>query len=175
MNSVQIPKQERLALLPTLSLAERRAIRQGIVDEARSWLGTPFHIAGRVKGAGVDCGQLLYCVWHACGFFPEEETGLFAGDWFCHTTEEKYRYRIMRHAFETAEGIGYATMKALPGSLMLVKALRSNVYNHGGIVVEWPRVIHAGSRLVEEVNATYDPMWANMKVMNFDIWPEGTL
>lgn len=30
-----------------------------IVAEARTWLGTPFHHQGRVKGAGVDCIGLV--------------------------------------------------------------------------------------------------------------------
>lgn len=29
------------------------------VAEAITWLGTPYHHQGRVKGVGVDCGTLL--------------------------------------------------------------------------------------------------------------------
>lgn len=29
------------------------------VAEALTWLGTPYHQQGRVKGVGVDCGTLL--------------------------------------------------------------------------------------------------------------------
>ncbi len=34
-------------------------IRNKIVEEARSWLNTPFHHQGRVKGVGVDCVGLV--------------------------------------------------------------------------------------------------------------------
>ncbi len=30
-----------------------------IVDEARSWIGTPFHHQARQKGVGVDCAGLI--------------------------------------------------------------------------------------------------------------------
>lgn len=33
--------------------------REQLISEARSWLGTPFHHQGRVKGAGVDCVGVL--------------------------------------------------------------------------------------------------------------------
>ena len=29
------------------------------VQEALTWLGTPYHHQGRVKGVGVDCGTLI--------------------------------------------------------------------------------------------------------------------
>ncbi len=161
-----------LVNLADVPLAEREKIREKVVAEAFTWIGTPFHIGGRVKGAGVDCGQLLYCVYHACGLIPEEEAGLFAGDWFCHTTEERYQFRMFRHAYKIVEGRAYGSLAAKPGSAVLVKAAGSDLYNHGGIVVRWPRVIHAGCEVVEEVDAMYDPLWAFNVVMHFDLWPE---
>lgn len=41
--------------------------RAQIVREARSWLGTPFHHQGRVKGVGVDCAGVAVEVAKACG------------------------------------------------------------------------------------------------------------
>lgn len=41
---------------------EKTATRQQIVDEARTWLGTPFVHQGRLKGVGVDCIGLVICV-----------------------------------------------------------------------------------------------------------------
>lgn len=41
--------------------------RADVVAEARSWLGTPFHHQGRLKGIGVDCGGLLICVANKLG------------------------------------------------------------------------------------------------------------
>ena len=35
---------------------------QKIIDEARTWIGTPFYHTGRERGVGVDCCGLLICV-----------------------------------------------------------------------------------------------------------------
>jgi hypothetical protein len=45
--------------------------RQAVIAEARSWIGTPFHDRARVKGAGVDCLQLLIASYHAAGLLPD--------------------------------------------------------------------------------------------------------
>lgn len=38
-----------------------------IVAEARSYIGTPFHHQGRVKGIGIDCVGLVIGIAHALG------------------------------------------------------------------------------------------------------------
>ena len=40
--------------------------RLNIVQEARSWIGTPFRHQAKVKGHGVDCAQLIIGVGEAC-------------------------------------------------------------------------------------------------------------
>ena len=45
-------------------LTDRQRI---IIEQARTWLGTPFAHQGRVKGLGVDCGGLLVCVGREVG------------------------------------------------------------------------------------------------------------
>jgi hypothetical protein len=41
--------------------------RAQIVTEARTWLGTPFHHQGRVRGVGVDCIGVIGCSAVTCG------------------------------------------------------------------------------------------------------------
>ena len=41
--------------------------RDQIIEEARSWLGTPFRHQGRVKGVGCDCAGLVVGVASALG------------------------------------------------------------------------------------------------------------
>lgn len=45
-----------------------------IITEARTWIGTPFHHQGRVKGAGVDCIGLVIGVAHALGLSDFDST-----------------------------------------------------------------------------------------------------
>jgi cell wall-associated NlpC family hydrolase len=42
-------------------------LRAMVVEEARSWAGTPFRHQARVKGVGVDCAQLVIAVGEAAG------------------------------------------------------------------------------------------------------------
>jgi NlpC/P60 family putative phage cell wall peptidase len=46
-------------------------IRQQIVTEARSWIGTPFRHQARLKGVGVDCAGLLIGVARALELVPD--------------------------------------------------------------------------------------------------------
>jgi cell wall-associated NlpC family hydrolase len=43
-----------------------------IVETARTWLGTPFHHQGRVKGAGVDCIGLVIGVARELGIWAPD-------------------------------------------------------------------------------------------------------
>jgi len=44
--------------------------RADVVTEARTWIGTPFHHQGRVKGVGVDCIGLVIGVARTLGAVP---------------------------------------------------------------------------------------------------------
>jgi cell wall-associated NlpC family hydrolase len=147
--------------------------REQVVAEALSWLDTPYHPTGAmVKGAGCDCGSILYAVWHACGLIPAEEIGLFSPDWFANTSEEVYMQRVLRHAYKIAEGISYATLDAAPGNIALTRHdPGSRVrFNHGGLIVKWPTVIHAVDPKVTLTKATTDRMWCYREVIIFDPW-----
>jgi len=52
-----------------------------IIAEARTWLGTPWHHQGRVRGAGVDCGGFVLEVFKACGVLPADfDVGYYGRD-----------------------------------------------------------------------------------------------
>jgi NlpC/P60 family putative phage cell wall peptidase len=46
-----------------------------VVRSARSWLGTPYHHQGRLKGVGVDCAGLVIGVAHELGLSEFDLTG----------------------------------------------------------------------------------------------------
>lgn len=143
--------------------------RTEVVECARSWIGTPYHYGGQVKGAGADCATLIYCVYRSCGLVPEEEIGIFAGDWWLHTKDEKYMLRIVRHAYKVVEANCYRSTKAEPGNIVMLKA-GSRIFNHGAVVTAWPHVVHAIHPHVEEIDASRNPMWANQQIAVFDPW-----
>ena len=110
--------------------------RANVVAEAMTWLRTPYHHRARVKGAGVDCAQILIAVYAAVGLIDEFDTGDYPPDWMMHRSEERYLSFVLDRAEPVAE--------PLPGDVALYKVGRC--FAHAGIVVEWPTIIHASNR-----------------------------
>ncbi|MDD5271077.1 MAG: hypothetical protein PHU14_00030 [Methylovulum sp.] len=107
--------------------------RQQIIDEATSWLGTPWHHAGKVKGAGVDCGQILIEIYAACGLIDRPAVDDYPRDWALHRDGERYLAVVER----------YCRPVAVPGPGDIVVYRQGRSFSHGGIVVGWPLIIHA--------------------------------
>ena len=64
--------------------------RRMIVREARSWVRTPYHQQGDIKGIGVDCGMLLVRVFVDTGLCAPFDPRPYANDWYLHRGEERY-------------------------------------------------------------------------------------
>lgn len=116
--------------LPT----EEQQQRLGVVQEALTWLGTPWHHQGRVRGAGVDCGMFLLEVYESAGVMPHHEPETYPADWFLHRGNEIYFDHFAKHS-RPIEG------PPLPGDMVLLRVARCIA--HGAIVVAWPKVVHA--------------------------------
>jgi NlpC/P60 family putative phage cell wall peptidase len=118
---------------PQLSLGTTTIYRRRVVDEAQSWIGTPFHHAARVKGAGVDCLMLLAEVYERAGVMRHIEPPFYVPDWHLHQNAERYLEGLLAYAREVTE--------PQLGDVALFRFGRT--FSHGAIVVEWPRLIHA--------------------------------
>ena len=105
-----------------------------MVAEALTWLGTSYHHRARVKGAGVDCGQLLAAVFEGAGVLPHVDPGEYPHDWMLHRDGERFLGLVERYA-RKIEG------PPRPGDIVLYRYGRC--ISHGAIVVEWPQVVHA--------------------------------
>jgi cell wall-associated NlpC family hydrolase len=90
---------------------------------------------GKIKGAGVDCGQLLIAVFENVGYLQPGEVspGYYPPDWHLHHSEERYLGWIKARCRKVDE--------ALPGDIALFRFGRC--ISHGGIVVAWPQIVHA--------------------------------
>ena len=138
---------------------------------ARSWLGTPYVLRGRVKGAGCDCGTLLaeYLIGIGAASRADlEDLGFYSHDWFCHESSERYLLRLMRYARRTAETICRPGVVAQPGSLALFRVAGSRIYNHGAIVTAWPRAVHAAGDKCIESDVTSHQLTAFREMDIFD-------
>jgi hypothetical protein len=126
-----------------------------------------------VKGAGADCASFLLGCLTNSGLVSiadarDELRHVFSDDWFAHAKDEQYKLRVLRHAELLCESVAYRTSEIQPGNLLLIKTSGSQRYNHGGIVVAWPRIVHAVHPCVEEVDASRHPMWAGKQLAVFD-------
>jgi len=125
--------------------AQERAL---VVAEAKSWIGTPYHHLGRIKGpqGGVDCAQLLALVYHNAlpHRIPLMMPGHYPPDWMMHKDIERYLGIVERWSHPTDD--------PKPGDIALIKLGR--LFCHGAIIIDpgWPRVVHsdASVRRVEE-------------------------
>ena len=123
--------------------------RRAVAEEVQTWLGTPFHHQGRVKGAGVDCAMLLAEVYRRCGLVPQIDPGYYPPDWHLHRDAERYLDTLLPYARELAA--------PGPGDVAVFRFGRT--YSHGAIVTAWPRLVHAyWLRGVVRGDATLNPL-----------------
>src|SRR3954471_23995131 len=109
-------------------------LRAVVVKEAESWIGTPFHHAARVKGAGIDCLMLLAVVYEHAGVVARIEPPFYVPDWHLHRDAERYMEGLLRYARPIEA-------PPLAGDIALFRFGRT--FSHGAIVTNWPRLVHA--------------------------------
>jgi NlpC/P60 family putative phage cell wall peptidase len=116
-----------------MSATLQRDLRYRVVQEAQSWIGTPFHHAARIKGAGVDCLMLLAEIYQRAGVTGRIDPPFYVPDWHLHQGAERYMEGLLGHAREIAAPD--------TGDVALFRFGRT--FSHGAIVTSWPRLIHA--------------------------------
>ncbi|WP_198078818.1 C40 family peptidase [Acinetobacter calcoaceticus] len=104
------------------------------VKEALTWLDTPYHHQGRVKGVGVDCGTLICEVYEKVGLMDHLDPRPYPPDWHLHQMEQRYLELILG-VCDPVEGPPQA------GDIVLYNF--GKCISHGAIVIEWPQVIHS--------------------------------
>jgi len=145
--------------------------REDAVVLARSWLGTPYVLGGRIRGAGCDCATLLAEYLIEIGAVDRDQLtdlGLYSGDWFHHANSERYLRGLMKFGRLASETICRGGIETSPGDLALFKIAGSKVFNHGAIVTVWPRGIHAQASGVREVDLSSHALTCHMKMDLFD-------
>lgn len=111
-------------------------LQSQIIDEARKWLGTPYHHAADVRGVGVDCGMLIVRVFVDAGIVPAFDPRPYPRDWMLHRSAERYLGWVEKFA-DRVDG-------PEPGDIALFKVGRC--LSHGGIVESEGYMIHAWNR-----------------------------
>lgn len=107
--------------------------RIAVIEEAKTWLNTPYHNYGRIKGAGVDCAMLLAEVYERAGVITHIEPGYYSPQFGVHRSEEVFQRFVEAHA--------QITLNPQPGDCVLYKFGRC--FSHGAILITDTIIIHA--------------------------------
>lgn len=113
-------------------------MRDKLIESAFSWIDTPYHHQARVKGAGVDCAQLMAGIAIDCGLITEsiKLPQDYSPEWHLHNREE----RLVNHLLEFG-CIQKSVEDTLPGDIIGFKIGRA--VGHLGIMVNETQFIHA--------------------------------
>lgn len=112
--------------------------RQRVVAIARTWLRTPFRDLAKVKGQGVDCGQLIGACFEEAGLIEGFATGYYSPQWFLHRDEEEFLRFVSQYARPLPAGV-------VPQIADIVVFKFGRTFAHGALIVDpgWPRIVHA--------------------------------
>ena len=118
------------------------AQRANIVAVAESWYKTPYRGWSCLKGAGVDCGQLLKGVYIDAGYFPSDGIPLpldYSLQVSQHRHDTSYIETVAKYMREIPEA------EAKPADVVVYKM--GLAFAHAGIIKSWPEhIIHALER-----------------------------
>lgn len=141
--------------------------RERVVAEALTWLRTPYHHRGRIKGVGVDCAMLLCEVYEAAGVTPHIDPGPYASDWHLHHSDEVFLGWLQKYGREVDE--------PRPGDVILWKYGRC--FSHGAILCDNTYVAHSylnhGVRLEHRNAHVFNlPNGGPRTVKYFSLWDD---
>jgi cell wall-associated NlpC family hydrolase len=122
------------------AMGAERQQRMAVVDEAMTWLGTPYHHCADVKGIGVDCAMILMRTYSVAGLVEFVDPRPYPPEWHLHHSEEMYVAWLERMGARRVQA------PAL-GDVVLFRFGRC--FSHGSVVVAMPgaldetQVVHA--------------------------------
>jgi len=122
---------------------------QDVIDEARSWVGTPFRHQGRVKGLGVDCIGVIAMVGKALGLTDYDKT-----DYGRQPYKGLLKKGIEPHLEQVQE--------IHPGYILLMKF--ADEPQHVAIYTENNTIIHSYQKVNKCTEHRFANSWKNMVV-----------
>jgi len=114
--------------------------RMRLIEEAKTWIGTPYHSEGRVKGAGCDCGTFLLGVLENAELLPHIDIPHYPEDIACHCAVPKYLMKIE----EYCQRVNNNDRKI--GDILVYQFQGSKVPHHAAFVYDDEYLIHSYTR-----------------------------
>lgn len=141
--------------MPHISHLESNVNRSAVVAEALTWLGTPYHHQGRLKGVGVDCIGLVIGVCHALKLTDYDITGY-----------SKRPDGSLKQTMATQLNV-IQREHAKPGDILLFAF--GSVPVHVGLLIDQDTLIHAYSPNKKVVQNSLDARWRGLIAGAFHI------
>jgi NlpC/P60 family putative phage cell wall peptidase len=161
-----IPGSIATAAPDDIALEFEMAQRRLVVEEARSWLGTPYRVAANVKGAGIDCAMILIEVYAAAGVIEWRDPRPYPPDYYLHNKSPRYLNEVGMHAVEITRE------QANIGDTILFKF--GHAPAHSGIIIDMTNLTMVHSYkgrgcVVDELDRT---PWLASRIDSFwTMWP----
>ncbi|MFN3131981.1 peptidase P60 [Roseibium sp.] len=139
-------------------------VREAVLDEARSWIGTPYRHQASCRGAGSDCLGLLRGIWRALYGDEPQAMPPYSADWAetggRETLLEAGRRWLLEIAPEATE----------PGDVLVFRWRDGVPAKHAGILSgplqAAPRLIHAYER-AGVIESPLVPSWQRRIAASF--------
>lgn len=109
--------------------------RTRVIEEAHSWIGTPYFWLSDRKGVGIDCAMFLVRIFVDTGIVAPFDPRPYPAEWHLHQDEERYLDWIYPFAAEKADG------ELIPGDVLLFHYGRT--FSHSGVYIGNNKIIHA--------------------------------
>ena len=135
-----------------------------ILDEALTWLGTPYRHQGSSKGVGCDCLGLVRGVWREVYGVEPAAPGPYAADWAEAGGGDRLLAAARGHCCERPAS------EAQPGDLVLFRWRAHLPAKHAGILLTGDSFIHAYQGHCVMVSALV-PQWRR-KIAGVFAFPE---
>ncbi|VAV99771.1 Gene Transfer Agent NlpC/P60 family peptidase [hydrothermal vent metagenome] len=106
-----------------------------VIEEANSWIGTPYRHQASVKQVGCDCLGLIRGVWRALHGFEPAKVPIYSPDW-----AERGAVDLLSDA---ANRFLLPASKAEAGAVLLFRMDTSSPAKHCGILINQNEFVHA--------------------------------
>lgn len=134
-----------------------------IIEEAKSWVGTPYHHQARIKSIGVDCANLIAGIAENVGY-PTVTLEAYSNQWHLHNDEEKMINILTSYGCTQTE-------KLVPGAIITFQF--GKVSGHIGIMVSETTFVHADVRVGKVTEVTLGGDWLK-RLSGIYLFPEIT-
>ena len=128
-------------------------VADAVINEARTWLGTPYHHQASIKGIGCDCLGLIRGIYRVVIGPEPEALPPYTPDW----AEASGRETLLEAAYRYLEELP-ADHATRPGDVLLFRWRPWSPAKHAAIAIGGRRMIHAydGAGVVE---VSLTPSW----------------